>query len=97
METQRQWSDNAIDKMTPCILASYSIINLMILEHVTTTGKDIPIQTSSWYKKSHVTFSDVLAYLRKEILNEKYFSQVDQNTDLWNSFLKEWVEQTASA
>lgn len=97
METQRQWSDNAIDKITPCILASYSIINLMVLENLESTGENIPIQTSTWYKKTHVTFSDVLAYLRREILDEKYFSQFGKNTDLWNLELNEIIDQMVAA
>jgi hypothetical protein len=97
METQRQWSDHAIDRITPCILCSYSIINLIALENLAATGKNIPIQTSSWYKKSHVTFSDVLAYLRREILQEKYFSQFGENTDLWNLNLQEIIDDLSAA
>jgi len=96
METQRQWSDNAIDRITPCILASYSIINLMALE-CQESGEDIPIQTSSWYKKTHVTFSDILAYVRGKILQEKYFLWFDKNTELWNIELKEIINQMAAA
>ena len=71
METQRQWSDNGIDRITPCILASYSIINLVALATARSKAEDIPIQTSSWYKKIHVTFSDVLTDVRKKILRTK--------------------------
>lgn len=97
METQRQWSDNAIDKITPCILSSYSIINLIVFESLVASRKSIPIQTTSWYKKTHVTFSDVLAYLRREILEKKYFSQFGENTDLWNLELKEIIDEMAAA
>ena len=97
METQRQWSDNAIIRITPCILASYSIINLIVLESLAVKGKKISIQTSSWYKKAHVTFSDVLACLRKEILEKKYFSQFGENTDLWNLELKNIIDEMAAA
>lgn len=97
METQRQWSDSAIDKITPCILASFSIINLIALESLAATGQNIPIQTSSWYKKTHVTFSDVLAYIRGEIMDKKYFPQFEKNTDLWEFDLKEMIKQMAAA
>ena len=97
METQRQWSDNAIDRITPCILASYSIINLIVLENLKTTGKSIPIQASSWYKKAHVTFSDVLAYLRREILEERYFSQIEKKTDLWYLELQKIINEMIAA
>lgn len=96
METQRQWSDNAIDRITPIILASYSIINLVALECQKSSGEKIPIQTSSWYKKAHVTFSDVLAYVRGKILHEKYFLWFDKNTELGVE-LEEILKQMTAA
>lgn len=97
METQRQWSDKAVDRITPCILASYSIINLIAVESLQSTEEKIPIQTSSWYKKGHVTFSDVLAYVRMKIFNEKYFLQFDKNSELWRNELEEIIHQMAAA
>lgn len=97
METQRQWSDKAVDRMTPCILASYSIINLIAFESLRSKDEKIPIQASSWYKKSHVTFSDVLAYVRMEIFKKTYFLQFDKNTELWRNELEEIIHQMAAA
>jgi hypothetical protein len=97
METQRQWSDKSVDRMTPCILASYSIINLIAVESLRSKDEKIPIQTSSWYKKSHVTFSDVLAYVRMEIFKKNYFPQFDENTELWRNELEEIIHQMAAA
>lgn len=97
METQRQWSDKAVDRITPCILASYSIINLIAIESLQTQNEKIPIQTSSWYKKTHVTFSDVLAYVRIQILKETYFLGFDKNTELWKNELEEIMHQMAAA
>lgn len=97
METQRQWSDKAVDRMTPCILASYSIINLIAVESLRSKDEEIPIQSSSWYKKSHVTFSDVLAYVRMEIFKKNYFPQFYKNTELWRSELEEIIHQMAAA
>ena len=97
METQRQWSDKSVDRMTPCILASYSIINLIAVESLRSKDEKIPIQTSSWYKKSHVTFSDVLAYVRMEIFKKNYFLQFDKNTELWRNELEEIIHQMAAA
>jgi hypothetical protein len=97
METQRQWSDNAIDRITPSILASYSIINLIALELHESTGEDIPIQTSSWYKKTHVTFSDVLAYVRMKILKKKYFLWFEKNTEIENKQFEEIINQMVAA
>ena len=97
METQRQWSDKAVDRMTPCILASYSIINLIAVESLRSKDEEIPIQSSSWYKKSHVTFSDVLTYVRMEIFKKNYFPQFYKNTELWRSELEEIIHQMAAA
>ena len=97
METQRQWSDNAIDRITPCILASYSIINLVALAATKSKAENIPIQTSSWYKKTHVTFSDVLTYVRKQILRTKYIHWFDKNNEIENADLKEIIERMAAA
>ena len=52
METQRQWSDKAIDRETPCILASFSIITLIALELQKAKRDKISIQKNYWYKKS---------------------------------------------
>jgi len=97
METQRQWSDNAIDRITPCILASYSIINLLALANAKSKGEDIPIQTCSWYKKTHATFSDVLAYVRAKILRTKYMHRFDKNNEIEDRDLKEIIEQLSAA
>ena len=97
METQRQWSDKAVDRITPCILASFSLINLMAIESLQSKHEKIPIQTSSWYKKSHVTFSDVLAYVRSQILKKKYFSHFDKNSELWKYELEEIMNQMSAA
>jgi DDE superfamily endonuclease len=97
METQRQWSDMAIDRETPCILASFSIITLIALELQKENNDDIAIQTSAWYQKQHVTFSDILAYVRRHILEEKYNSQFGKNTELWENELAEIINQMVAA
>lgn len=62
IQTQRQWSDAAIERSTPCLLALYSLVTLLgTLLH---PHGDIPIQQTAWYRKSHATFSDVLAAVR---------------------------------
>lgn len=97
METQRQWSDRAIDVTTPIILASYSIINLMAYELVKNNDQKIPIQTTSWYKKEHVCFSDVICCLRQQILEKKYLSHIDKNTDLEKNLLYDLMTLLAAA
>lgn len=97
IETQRQWSDQAIDRITPTLFASYSIINLMAIEFCNTEAEKIPLQTSSWYKKTHVTFSDVLAYVRGKLLREKYFLGFDKTFDHEKFNIDEWITLMAAA
>lgn len=97
VETQRQWSDKAIDRTTPCLFASYSIINLMVFELTKESNGKIPIQECSWYRKKQPTFSDVINYLRLEVLKTKYFSKFGHKTDLKKKSLFELVSLLAAA
>ena len=64
METQRQWSDLAIGRETPCLLGLYSVVTL--IGDSTHRSSPISIRAASWYPKSRATFSDVLAAARRE-------------------------------
>ncbi len=97
IETQRQWSDQAIERSTPCILASFSITVLMATKLAKETGDKIPLQNTSWYKKSHLTFSDILAYVRLMILRRKYISKFGVNNKLGKMDLEELISRAAAA
>ena len=96
-ETQRQWSDEAISKTTPIILASFSIITLMgwNLSHL--KREKIPQQSTSWYKKEHITFSDVLAYVREAIIRSKFSSLVGKKSDQRKLDIEDFIMQMAAA
>ena len=64
VETQRQWSDLAIERETPCLLGLYSVVAL--IGEVLHRASPIAIRTASWYPKAGATFSDVLAAARRE-------------------------------
>jgi hypothetical protein len=65
IETQRQWSDLAIQRTTPILFGLYSVITLIGIElH---KNKKITDMSTAWYKKESVTFSDVLVSVRREI------------------------------
>jgi len=68
VETQRQWSDLAIERATPCLMALFSIVCLLANQ----LNKQQPIQpnATAWYRKKGVTFSDVLAAVRLEFLSK---------------------------
>jgi hypothetical protein len=94
METQRQWSDEAISRSTPIILSSFSIITMMGVELARSKGEEIPCQQASWYKKEHVTFSDLLAYVREAILRN---SLLDKNGEYKNFDIETIIMQAAAA
>ena len=65
VETQRQWSDLAIERSTPALLGLYSLVTL--LGHALHPDGTIPIQQAAWYPKTQATFSDVLATVRRHL------------------------------
>jgi hypothetical protein len=64
VETQRQWSDLAIGRETPCLLGLYSVVTL--IGDALHRSSPIAIRTASWYPKASATFSDVLAAVRRQ-------------------------------
>jgi hypothetical protein len=64
VETQRRWSDLAIERETPCILGMYSVVAL--LGDALHKASPIAIRAAAWYPKAEATFSDVLAAVRRE-------------------------------
>ena len=65
VETQRQWSDKAIARSTPLLLALFSIVTLMASRLA--THDRLPVLQASWYRKLNPTFSDALAAVRKHL------------------------------
>jgi hypothetical protein len=63
-ETQRQWSDKAIERTTPCLFGIFSLVVLMAkVLHPET----LPVRQASWYPKEEATFIDALAAVRIEL------------------------------
>ena len=65
VETQRQWSDKAIERVTPLLLGLFSWITLVADEFNRT--KPIRPRQAAWYVKDRPTFSDALAVVRQSI------------------------------
>ena len=63
VETQRQWSDEAIARTTPSLLGLFSLVALWAHE-LHAVGRLRPRQ-ASWYVKGRATFSDALAAVRR--------------------------------
>ena len=65
IEMQRQWSDLAIERSTPCLFGLYSLVAL--LGHALHPTGNIPFQPTAWYRKQQATFGDVLATVRRHL------------------------------
>ncbi len=65
VETQRQWSDQAIARTTPLLLGLFSLVTL--LAHSLLTRRDLTIRTAAWYPKKLPTFADALALVRRSL------------------------------
>ena len=69
VETQRQWSDRAIVRTTPCRLGLFSIVTLLAAR--LGNRARLRVSTAAWYRKEHPTFSDTLAAVRRQIWAEQ--------------------------
>ena len=65
IETQRQWSDKAIARTTPSLLALFSLVTCWANE-LCARGLVMPRQ-AAWYPKRDLTFSDALAAVRRQL------------------------------
>jgi hypothetical protein len=72
METQRQWSEKAIARTTPALLALFSIVTLLA-HHRYGEGQDLFVRQAAWYVKQRPTFSDALATVRRQLWREVGF------------------------
>jgi DDE superfamily endonuclease len=65
VETQRQWSDLAILRTTPALLALFSLVT--VFAHQLLQGQPLPVRQAAWYSKALPTFSDTLAFVRQHV------------------------------
>jgi hypothetical protein len=77
METQRQWSAQAVARTTPCVLGLYALIILLAGRGREQQGRTV--RRDAWYAKDCVTFSATLAMVRRWRWAEHHFplSQTD--------------------
>lgn len=79
VETQRQWSDQAIARTTPLLLGLFSLITVFA-HHSTVRGK-LPIRQAAWYAKTLPTFADALACVRQRLWCHFTFQITHPTTD----------------
>jgi hypothetical protein len=71
VETQRQWADLSILRITPALLGLFSIVTLLANSHA--RKEKLPVQQTAWYPKKLPTFSDALALVKDILLIQHYF------------------------
>jgi len=65
VETQRQWSDKAIDRTTPILLGLFSWVTLAA--HLLAERAQLSVRQAAWYAKERPTFSDALSAVRQQL------------------------------
>jgi hypothetical protein len=82
VETQRQWSDLAIERTTPLLMGLKSVICLLALPLY--EAQEIPINSTAWYHKKRFTFSDIHAAVRRKIWASSKFSTSPKTLQVHN-------------
>jgi hypothetical protein len=80
IETQRQWSDLAIDRTTPMLFGLYSLV--ILFGHRLHPDGHIPVAQTAWYRKHTATFHDVLAEIRRHFWGNFSFSTSPTDPDV---------------
>jgi hypothetical protein len=71
VETQRQWADLSILRITPALLSLFSVVTLLANLH--TRKQKLPVLQTAWYPKKLPTFSDALALVKETLFMQPYF------------------------
>lgn len=71
IETQRQWSDRAIERSTPLLFGLYSLVALF--GYALRPDGRLPFAQTAWYRKPTATFCDVLALIRRSVWGQGTF------------------------
>jgi DDE superfamily endonuclease len=79
VETQRQWSEMAIRRTTPALLALFSLVSLFAHQRMMQSMD--PVRRAAWYRKPSPTFSDALALVRQELWAQATFRRSPRDRD----------------
>ncbi len=80
IETQRQWSDQAIERSTPLLFGLYSLVTLF--GQALHPNGQIPVAQAAWYRKHTATFRDVLALVRRHLWGQGTFPTSPTDPDV---------------
>jgi len=78
VETQRQWSDRAIARTTPCLLALFRVVTLLAARLRVRSAAC----ADAWYRKPRPTFIDALATVRRQFWREQGLLLSGQQAEL---------------
>jgi DDE superfamily endonuclease len=70
-ETQRHWSERAIQRTAPALLGVFSVVTLLAHQYMANKKGEVVVRKAAWYDKEHPTFSDALALVRKELWSQE--------------------------
>lgn len=92
VETQRQWSDKAIARTTPLLMGLFSFVTLVAFAMHQTKAL-VSMELASWYdKQGELTFSDIMAIVRRSIWSNIYFSKSENQPD-FDKFSEDTIER----
>jgi hypothetical protein len=80
IETQRQWSDLAIERSTPLLFGLYSLVTLF--GQALHPDGQISVAQAAWYRKPTATFRDVLAGVRQHLWGQRTFPTSPTDPDV---------------
>ena len=80
VETQRQWSEKAVARTTPAVLALFSVVTLLAHQQQG-QKKELFVRQDAWYVKRQPTFSDALAMIRRLLWRETGFHSLRSKAD----------------
>jgi len=83
VETQRQWSAQAIARTTPLLMGLFAWVTLLA-HHSQVDGK-LPVRQAAWYVKANPTFADALALVRSRIWQHWGFCRSPSEPDMQKS------------
>ncbi len=79
VETQRQWSRQAIQRTTPALLGLFSVVTL--LAHTQLSRPRSITRQAAWYTKTTPTFVDALALVRRRLWAQIIFQTGSCSTE----------------
>jgi hypothetical protein len=80
IETQRQWSDKAIQRRTPCLMGMFSVV-AMVAEELSKQGR-LKMRQVAWYRKQVATFSDAIGCVRQQIWEHQSFQTSGKQVEM---------------